>query len=103
MISCKPCTVSTAWALNSPAASRAREPSSSTRYRMASGLSATMSRNGARVSASHGLCQARTSNTTPGARMARQAGAMVWAKKYSISSMSWVATPIKSPVRRRTR
>ena len=33
----------------------------------------------------------------------RRPGVMVWAKKYSISSMSWVATPTRSPVRRRVR
>jgi hypothetical protein len=42
-------------------------------------------------------------STAAGTRIATNAGATVWAKKYSISSMSWVATPTRSPERRRVR
>ena len=45
----------------------------------------------------------RRATTAAGTRMATKAGATVWAKKYSTSSMSWVASAIRSPVRRRTR
>src|SRR2546421_3173486 len=42
-------------------------------------------------------------STPAGTRIATKAGAIVWAKKYSMSSTSWVATPTRSPERRRVR
>ena len=102
-ISPRPWTESTAKAPSSPAASRAWLPSWSTRFRIRNGLSPAASRNGSSATASQPLAQARTATTAAGTRMATKAGATVWAKKYSTSSMSWVASAIRSPVRRRTR
>ena len=48
-------------------------------------------------------CASSTPSTTAGTRTPTKAGVIVWAKKYSMSSMSCVATPTRSPVRRRVR
>src|SRR3546814_3764559 len=74
--------------------------SRSTRPRIRKGLSPTAARNGASASAIHGLAEASTASTTAGTSTATKAGATVWAKKYSTSSISWVASVIRSPVRR---
>ena len=75
----------------------------STRPRISHGHSPTASRNGASAAASQTSAQASVASTAAGTRIATKAGATVWAKKYSTSSTSWVAIPIRSPVRRRTR
>ena len=75
----------------------------STRFRIRKGLRPTASRNGTSASASQPLAEASAMTTAAGTRMATNAGATVWAKKYSTSSMSCVASAIKSPVRRRVR
>jgi hypothetical protein len=41
----------------------------------------------------------RITSTVAGTSAATSAGATVWAKKYSIVSMSWLASAIKSPER----
>ena len=42
-------------------------------------------------------------STLTGTSTATMAGAMVWAKKYSTVSTSWVASATRSPDRRRSR
>jgi hypothetical protein len=58
---------------------------------------------GSKASAIQGLTSASRTNAAAGTSTATKAGATVWAKKYSTSSTSWVASAIRSPVRRRTR
>src|SRR5262249_19145264 len=80
-----------------PAASRAWLPSRSTRLRIRNGFRPRASRKGSSASASQPLAEASTTITTAGTSMATKAGATVWAKKYSTSSMSCVASAIRSP------
>ena len=60
-------------------------------------------RKGSKASAIQGLAQPSTTRTAAGTSTATKAGATVWAKKYSTISTSWVASAMRSPVRRRTR
>src|SRR5947208_1884546 len=55
------------------------------------------------TSASGQPTEPSTASTASGTSTATSAGVTVCAKKYSISSTSWVATPTRSPVRRRVR
>ena len=59
--------------------------------------------NGSSASAIGHATNASVSSTVAGTSSATSAGATVCAKKYSIVSMSWLASAIRSPERRRTR
>ena len=103
-ISPRPCTESTAWAFRSPDTSRAREPSRSIRARAEDGRERGVGEERQEHQRERPAEGRRAWRAPPaGTRTATKAGVMVWAKKYSISSMSWVATPTRSPVRRRVR
>ena len=73
------------------------------RARRNTGARPANSTNGSSASAIGHATKARVSNTAAGTSTATSAGATVWAKKYSIVSMSWLASAIRSPERRRTR
>ena len=86
--SASPWMVSIAWAANSPAASLDLEPRSSTLLRIKKGLSPTKIKNGMKARATQGWVIVRKMTTTKGTSTETNAGATVWAKKYSTSSTS---------------
>ena len=86
-----------------PSASRASAPSRSICVRCNTGARPANSTNGNNASAIGQAMIAKLTSTADGTSSATSAGATVWAKKYSIVSISWLASAIKSPERRRTR
>ena len=102
-ISASPCTESIACAESSPAASLAFDPSRSTLFLIKKGLNPTTIKKGRSASVIQKLVALKMTTTTAGTRIDTKTGATVCAKKYSTSSTSCVAMPIKSPVLRRTR
>ena len=99
-ISVNPWTVSTACAFRSPKDSRVRDPNASRRLRARTGLRATRAKNGSKARAIGEPVTLSKIITNVGTNRATNAGATVWAKKYSTISTSWVAIPTMSPERR---
>ena len=79
------------WALSAPRWSREREPSRSTMRRVKSGLSAARISSGARPRPSRQSTTNNVIRAAPGTITLTKALAIVWAKKYSTVSTSWVA------------
>src|SRR2546427_81715 len=73
------------------------------RARPSTGTSAVYKRKGTSTRTRAAPNAPRATRTAAGTSTATNAGVIVWAKKYSISSTSWVAAPTRSPDRRRVR
>ncbi len=71
--------------------------------RVTTGASAANSTKGSKARAIGQAATASTISTVEGTSTATNAGATVWAKKYSMVSTSWLARAIRSPERRRIR